>query len=227
MGTSCAIALMLTHVSLPAHAQSFAGTGSAGSSTKGGSRGSCPSTGKPLTPLVPASAPNGGWTMSANPTFWVYVPYTLTPEHTVEFVLLDDQNQLHYQTRFAGTGSTPGILGLSLPAKATPLDEGKVYTWYVMVYCDRQGDLPASASATIQRVPVDATLKQQLAKASPLEQSRLYANRRLWYDALTVLSTARLTPNSQATTAWRALLTLPTVALQSFIAEPVQLAPTP
>jgi Domain of Unknown Function (DUF928) len=222
---SSAIALLLTTISLPIQAQSFAGTGTSGNSTKGGSRGSCPNTGKPLTPLVPISAPNGGWTAAAHPTVWVYMPYTLTSQHSVKFVLQDEQGAEQYQTRWVGTGTAPGILGISLPAdKTPPLAIGKVYTWSVMVYCDRLGDVPAVTSATVQRVALDPKLQQQLTTAPLLKRSQLHVANRLWYDSLTTLSTGRLATaaDAQLIAAWKSLLQRPDVGLEPFTTEPLQ-----
>ncbi|NEO47950.1 MAG: DUF928 domain-containing protein, partial [Moorea sp. SIO4A3] len=75
------------------------------------SRGQCPKVKEPLTALVPATpsmASDGqipltvghatgtesvfGLTVVSHPTFWFYVPYALTPDLPLEFVLQDENH---------------------------------------------------------------------------------------------------------------------------------------
>ena len=181
----------------------------------GGSRGGCLVKDKPpLTALVPQSSleshpeqplpiatiphsrsqgvldPNEnrynmGLTVT-NPTFWFYVPYPLTPEHSVEFVLKVGKNDV-YKTKFPGLGTPPGIVSLRLPSTAS-LEANKSYNWYLFVYCDSQNkDKFDFVNGLVRRVE-RPKLKSQLYSATPQERIIMYATEGIWYDALTGLA---------------------------------------
>ncbi|MDX2244548.1 MAG: DUF928 domain-containing protein [Leptolyngbyaceae cyanobacterium bins.302] len=201
--------------------QDFSKTGRSKKTTSTTSRGGCPHTPKPLTALLPTTT-GGGWTVKAHPTLWVYIPYSLTSDATIEFVLRDDQNREVYQTKRSGDGIVPGIIGLPLPSdKMAPLEIGKTYTWDFMVSCDKVIDRPAFVSGEVKRVAPDASLKQ-LTK-SPQERSTLYANNLLWYDALTIVGEAlRQKPgNKLLVDRWKSLLQLPSVGLDAIATESI------
>lgn len=225
--TAGAIALALSSLLPPAQTgwtQDFSGTGRSGKRVGGASRGDCPNTLKPLTPLIPKSAENGGWTVQSHPTFWVYIPYPLTPEKSVKFTLQDDQGKNLYQAKLTKLESNPGLVSIPLSTdKAPSLEVGKSYQWFFEVQCDEVSDRPAYVSSWITRVAVAPALAQQLQRVSPQQQSTLYANHKLWYDALTTLGEAlRSQPDDkQLKTRWRTLLRLPSVGLEPLISEPL------
>jgi hypothetical protein len=137
----------------------------------------------PLTALVPTT--NLGLTVT-NPTFWFYVPYTLTHEHSVEFVLKNENNDV-YKTKFAGLGTPPGIVSLRLPS-TVPLKADKNYDWYLYIYCDSQNkDKFVFVNGLVRRVE-RPNLKSQLQSATPQKRIILYATEGIWYDALTGLA---------------------------------------
>ncbi len=212
--------LVTVITSLSGWSQDFSRSGGSGSTTSTTSRGGCPNTPKPLTALIPVTS-GGGLTVEPYPTLWFYVPYTLTPDKAIEFVLRDEQKQEVYQTRIPGTGSRPGIVSLKFPSsKMAGLEVGKTYTWDFMVYCDRGIDRPAFASGWIKRVAPDAALQKPA--RSPQERSTLYANNLLWYDALTIVGEAlRTKPDKPLVARWTSLLQLPSVGLDTITAEPV------
>lgn len=207
--------------SLPGWSQDFSKTGGSRSTTSTTSRGGCPNPPKPLTALLPTST-GGGWTVAAHPTIWVYVPYTLNAEATVEFVLRDEQQQAIYQTKIPGNRIASGIVSLPLPSnQMAPLEVGKTYTWHFMVSCDKVVDRPVFVSGWVKRVAPDAALQQP--PKSPQARSTLYANQLLWYDALTIVGEAlRQQPGDKLLRdRWQSLLQLPSVGLDAIVTESV------
>ncbi len=161
--------------------------GSPRTSDRGGaSRGGCPPTDLPLTALVPATSAYGGYTTAAHPTLWVYQPYALGPGDRLEFFIhsIDDQTEL-YRTQLS-PNTEPGLMPVTLPETAPPLEPGQAYDWYVLVFCnaERRRVAPAYTQGWLQRVDPTPELAQALSIADPAEQSRLYAAQGLWYEAL-------------------------------------------
>lgn len=179
----------------------------------GGTRGpasSCPLTGKPLKALVPSS--NFGATVAAYPTFLAYMP-ALLPQASplpVEFVLEDKNGNEIYKSTFKTSGKS-GIVAISLPAQAglSPLEIGQDYKWSLSIICqpdDRSRDI--SVQGLVRRVALNPTLGTQLKQALPQEQVELYAEARLWQDALATLAQLRRDNPTDSTVAadWEKLL---------------------
>lgn len=172
----------------------------------GGTRGGCPSTQPSLTALMPDS--NFGTTLSAYPSFLWYVPGLESQQ--AEFVLLDENDEVVYETAFQMTSSA-GIVSLSLPATANipPLQVGKDYHWYFSLICDpldRSGDL--YTEGWIQRIEADADLMARLEAAPVGDRPTIYAESGIWYDAVASLATLRRTQpgNSGFAMGWQTLL---------------------
>ena len=225
---SGAIALAWTSLfSLPAIAQSppdFSRTGRSGNRVGGASRGGCPTTDLPMMPLVPVDADYGGQTTEAQPTFWVYVPYGLDENSPVTFAVHDEDGNDLYQETFETT-ILPGVYGIELPA-SVELAVDSYYDWYVLVYCNDplRHNVPAYASGWVQRVAFpDAIDAIAVSDMSPTEQSQVFANQLLWYDALTPLgeSLQANQHNSEELSAWMDLLELPSVKLDEFAEFPL------
>ena len=152
----------------------------------GASRGECQNKSDlPLTALIPDFPV--ALTAANSPTFWFYLPYTLIPEHSVEFVLKDSRDKYIYRTNLTGKKTSPGIVGLHLPAKVI-IEPGQNYTWYFLVYCQpRNSDKFVYVSGSLQRIDrphINSSLKFH----SPKERLYFYANEKLWYDAVTHLA---------------------------------------
>lgn len=166
----------------------------------GGRRDDCPRVDIPLTAIVPQSedtAQNppvpyvGTVTTAEHPTFWFYVPYTLSTDLTAEFVLQDQAGTELYKLTsidLPDVEQTPGIIGVSLPDTVS-LEIGKSYEWYFKVNCG--SEIPIYTNGGVERISPDESLSQQLANASPQEQARLYQENGVWYDAITVLGNLR------------------------------------
>jgi Domain of Unknown Function (DUF928) len=169
----------------------------------GARRGDCPTASTELTALVPATEvatqtlPEtyvGGSTTAAYPTFWFYVPYSLTADLTAEFILQDDTGEDVYRIpsdNFPASEKTPGIISVSLPSTIAPLEIGKVYQWYFKLSCKMEA--PAYVQGGIERISIDSALASQLENAPPQEQVRLYLANDIWYDAVNVLARLRRT----------------------------------
>lgn len=160
-----------------------------------------------LTALLPKT--NLGWTVSEYPTFYWYVP-TLPPR-TVEFVLMDDNDQEIYKATFLYNGRS-GIISLSLPENAglPPLEEGKYYHWYFSIICRPQHrDTDIFAEGWIQRVAPSASLTDRLAQSrTERDRAAAYAEAGIWHEAITTLAELRRMEPTDKELAedWRELL---------------------
>lgn len=184
----------------------------------GARRGDCPATSTQLTALVPEtsvanqSLPQtyvGGSTTAEYPTFWIYVPYSLTANLTAEFILQDDTGQNIYRiasTDFSAAEVSPGIVSISLPSTSAPLKIGKLYKWYFKLNCDAES--PMYVQGGIERIPLNPNLAKQLASATPTGQADLYIKNNLWYDAVNIIAKLyRTNPTDNNTkSAWINLL---------------------
>lgn len=186
----------------------------------GASRGECTAENKsPLTALVPEA--NLGLTIAKSPSFWFYVPYTLTPQQSVEFVLKDDRDNRVYKMQYSGTGTAPGIVTIRLPSTVS-LEVKKNYSWYFLVYCDSQNkDKFVFVNGFVRRIE-HPDLNKQLASANPQERLILYANKGLWYDALNNLGDRLYTYPQDKTLRddWKSLLR--SVGLENLAGEPLE-----
>ena len=183
----------------------------------GGSRGLCRVIDNPpLTALAPDNS--AGLTIAEHPTFWFYIPYTLTPDQSVEFVLKDGDKEV-YKARVSGNETAPGIVNLDLPSTVS-LEADKDYNWYLLVYCDPQNQNRFVYVDGLVRRIERPDIESQLASATPQERTALYATEGLWYDILTHLAeNLRESPqNQQINQDWANLLR--SVDLEPLASEP-------
>jgi Domain of Unknown Function (DUF928) len=153
-----------------------------------------------MTAVIPPT--KVGRTMSARPTFFVYLPPTLSKE--AFFSLQDEQGNTHYQTRLKISGQG-GIVSVTLPENATGLEIGKNYMW-VFAPIPPDGILrPDNYVVTGWVKRVEATGNTA---SSPLEQATALAQAGIWYDTLSVLAAAKRSQpnNSNLVKEWRELL---------------------
>jgi Domain of Unknown Function (DUF928) len=169
---------------------------SSGKRSAGGTRGFCPQTSVPLTALVPYT--NGGLTIAEHPRLWFYIPFSLAPDYSLEFVLIDptiDANSKEETTFYKNVPDLtslkiPGLVPIEIPTDKS-LEVGKTYHWVVSILCNpgdqedvsinRSGDL--TVNGWIKRIE-QPTLNSQLEVASPEEQLEIYAKSGLWIDFL-------------------------------------------
>jgi hypothetical protein len=168
----------------------------------GGNRSNdkCPPVAQPLTALIPVyemnsdrTRPSWALTVSDRPTFWFYVPYTLTQALPVKFVLQDHQDNEIYSTSLTQSGSSPGIVNVQLPATIPPLKSGEQYRWYFLIQCDSIG---THVEGVVERQPLTPEIQRQLQGKGLKEQAEIYAANGIWYDALTTLAELRRNKSS-------------------------------
>lgn len=187
----------------------------------GGTRGgNCFASTQKLTALVPKS--NLGLTVSPYPTFFFFIPQTISPQ-TVEFVLLDDNEHQIYRTTFISSGAS-GIINLSLPAKSglPPLATGKNYHWYFSIVCNpanRVEDI--FVEGWIQRVELNPVLAIKLQNSSLQERIKLYISADLWHEALVTLAQLRRDRPSDSSIAANWIKLLKSVGLDKIAQQPL------
>ena len=167
-----------------------------------------------MTAVIPPT--KVGRTVSARPTFFVYLPPTLS--RAAFFSLQDEQGNPHYQTRLSISG-TGGIVSVTLPENAPALEMGKNYMW-VFAPIQPDGILRPDNYVVTGWVKRVATENNQ-SFSSPIEQATALAKAGIWYDTLRVLAAAkRLEPNNtNLLKEWRELLEQ--VGLNAIAKEPI------
>lgn len=174
---------------VPAEAQTFKppNRGAPMTTAGGASRSSCVQGGQSLTLLVPDSTL--GLTLSAHPSFFVYVPPSQAK--SAEFVIKDAADNDVYRATVP-LSSKAGIVSLKLPQNAPGLEVGKDYRWYFSMVC-RPGDRleDVFVSAWIQRVTPDAALAKSIQRASLRSRPALYAQSGIWHDTVSSLMELR------------------------------------
>ncbi|MEB3886221.1 DUF928 domain-containing protein [Lyngbya sp. CCY1209] len=187
------------------------------------SRTGCPEVPQPLTALIPET--NFGLTAAERPTFLFYVPYSSEPPREVELVLLDEAENEIFNQKIT-PAEIPGIISISLPDGAEPLEVGKTYRWQFSYICNpRIRAEDDYVEGAIERVAIDDELSRQLeAVNTPSERAELYAKAGLWYETLTELAKMRqMQPQNPETLAeWRELLD--SVGLGHLAEEPLRSA---
>ncbi|MDJ0900899.1 MAG: DUF928 domain-containing protein [Xenococcus sp. MO_188.B8] len=159
----------------------------------------------PFSPLLPVSAQ--GLTVAAHPTVLAYLPQTSAQK--VFFSWRDENNNDHYQA-IIPINNRGGIISLTLPEDAPPLEVGKNYQWSLAIMCNGQlqPDSPI-IQAQIRRVAIAATVSDRLKNANPLETAAIYGEAGIWYE--TVATLAQLTTaqpdNQNLASNWEDLLT--------------------
>jgi hypothetical protein len=191
-----------------------------------GTRGDCLSKPEkpPLTHL--AGEKNFELTVSERPTFWAYVPYTPEEAPSGEFFLQDGEDNV-YRTQFQ-LPATPGIVSISLPSTAKPLEVGKTYRWYFDINCPTSDSAnkitPASMTGVVQRISPSVELEQELKAAkTPLKRIAAYAKHSIWHETLTELVQLRLNEpqNSLVERLWVELLSDETIGFKNIAPEPI------
>jgi hypothetical protein len=199
-------------------------------------RGECPSLPQgiePLTALVPEAAINDlkvvlGKTVAEHPTFWFYVPYSLTSSQSVEFVLQDENDNIIYKTSLTGSGNSPGVVGFQLPSTVPPLAVGKSYRWFFVFNCNPTDDEQSfHVDGWVQRVALNPSLKSQLEQATLREKVALYAKAGSWYERLTALAELRRQNSGDATLRKQWTELLESIGLNTLAQAPITSVLTP
>lgn len=158
----------------------------------------------PLTPLLPTETQ--GLTVASHPTILAYLPQTSAQQ--IFFSWQDEHNEEHYQT-ILPIENKAGIISLTLPENAPPLQVGKNYQWAIALMCGGrlQPDSPM-IQGQIQRVEMTSSLSERLKNANALETAAFYGEAGIWYETVATLAQLQLAqPNdSNLTTNWKELL---------------------
>ena len=138
----------------------------------------------PITPILPAI--NQRLTVVPNPTFFIHIPQTSARK--VFFQIEDENEENSYQTVMPISGDG-GILRVTLPEDAPPLEIGKNYRWALALICDHRlrPDSPI-VQGSITRANPEIELNEQLKTMSQIEQASFYAESGIWYEAITTLA---------------------------------------
>ncbi len=147
-----------------------------GRRSPGGSLGPesvCPVTPQPLTAITPLNA--HGKTISDQPTFWFYTPYTAADVAQGEFSLLSRNEQTEVYGASFKLPDQPGLISITLPAEAAAeLEEGAYYHWYLNLECASETDSQnyLSINGWVQPVATTPELQEQIDSLSSA----------IWYD---------------------------------------------
>ena len=173
-----------------------------GDRTPGGALGeqSCLTKEPTLTALTPDNGQ--GSTLSEQPTFWFYMPYT--PEEILkgEFSLVtQDETQRLFRLSFK-LPQTPGWVSVSWPDSVdVSLAENEYFHWYMNLYC-------AGNETTQPDLKINGWV-QRLAWTPERAEKVDAASDEIWYDAIARLA-EQLQGDAPATTTlqqdWAALL---------------------
>jgi Domain of Unknown Function (DUF928) len=159
-----------------------------------GTRTDCAKADFTFAPVVPTS--NYGQTVAAYPSvYWYQANHTFSWVRFELFVVqpqtLKRDSDPIYQTTYRLKQDTPWV-SLTLPERAgfSPLKVGQIYQWKVTLLCSAQGPDDETASGSqcsiqgwIERVP-SPNLKWP---KSP-RRHKIYAEKGLWYDAISDLA---------------------------------------
>lgn len=180
----------------------------------------CKNINLPLTALVPGDNSKSflALTSTEYPTFWFYVPYALTPEHSVEFVLQDAADNYIYKTTFTAPGTPVGVVSIPLPADGAPLEIGKRYHWTFLI---QDPSNFVFVQGFVQQVTQNSTLTSQLKAATPQERIALYAANGIWHETLTTLAELRRMNPEDARLAADWVNLLQSVGLDNIATEPI------
>jgi hypothetical protein len=141
---------------------------------------------------------------------WFYVPYSATDIPKAELMVLDEnQRPMLEKPIIVQLSGTPGIMGITLPSTAKPLEFEQKYRWYFELVCDPENPSNnPTVDGWIQRVQPSQELMTQL-ENSPTQSSYLmYAENGIWYDTVTnIIQTMAVNPSDATLTQdWSDLL---------------------
>ncbi len=177
-----------------------------------------------IIPLIPKDETTNtlwGQTLSATPTFFLYVPAGI--DKTIKFYLVDEVEGETLYEMFLTPPSNGGIISVTFPKEGgKTLKEGRVYSWYFEVQVDSAETNPNPfVSGFVQRIVPSPELNSRLqAATTDDDRSKIYAANGIWYDLIATAATLRSTnPNN-----WEAMLN--SVGLGAIAQAPLLPPPT-
>ncbi len=150
----------------------------------GGKRGVCMTTAntRSLSAIVPPTE-FGGLSATADPTFWVYLPYASdTPMSGVLSIRMAENFRSQPVQKVSVTlPSQPGLVKLKLPSSIAP---NQIFAWTLTVVCDEQNPSRNPFVGGMVMVKTNPELLQRVAGLTRQEQLVEFARSGYWYDAL-------------------------------------------
>jgi hypothetical protein len=194
----------------------------------------CPLTKPDLTALVPFTEEANsvinvwGQTTAERPSWFFYVPYTKDLPYAVEFVVQeypDSKDSKEIYRKAIALPDKPGVIRVSLPTNVPALAIDKQYRWFFTIDCDKEKNSPPTfVEGVIQRIELNPAIVKELQTTDPRKRYAIYAQKGIWYEALTTLAELRQkNPQDPAPKAeWQNLLNsirLDDVATEPMISE--------
>ena len=171
----------------------------------------------PPAPIIPVASQS--LTIASHPTVLVYLPQTSAQK--ILFSWQTESNQDHYQTVLP-IENKAGIISLTLPVNAPPLEVGTNYQWALAILCDGQlhPDSP-TIEGHIRRVALEPTICDRLKNANLLETAVIYGEAGIWYETVATLAQLKTAQPSDQHLAsnWEDLLT--SVGLEKMSQAPI------
>ena len=157
--------------------------GAPGGRVGGGTRG----TGHDVLAITALAPDHTGLTSQEQPSLLWHTSAPTT--HRLEFTLNDPQGTRPLVEAVLPAPAHAGVQRIRLADHGVRLAPGVAYTWYVAAVPDRERrSRDVLAGGSIQRVEMDAALRDRLRSASPTEVPAVYADAGLWYDCLAALA---------------------------------------
>jgi hypothetical protein len=127
------------------------------------------------------------FTVTANPSLFVYVPDTKDAEG--EFVLVNREGDVIYDQSVA-IPEGDNILAIAIPEKVS-LEPGGEYAWAFALNCTIDDQtVGAAVEAGLTRKELTPEASKQIEKVSdPLEKANVYASQGIWQDTLMIMAT--------------------------------------
>lgn len=183
----------------------------------GATRGSCTEKEGYLIPLMPKQ--KLGLTVNEHPTFFWHI--SKTDVKTAEFLLLDDNDDLVYETNL-NLPKKPGIFAFTLPSDTPGLKVNKQYHWYLSVNCNsEETDETITIEGWVERTKPNLALRIKLNNLAPKYRSKVYAEAGIWHEAITNVAQQRCSfpSDSNVMLNWNKLLS--SVGLSDVVSEPL------
>jgi len=170
------------------------GGGAPPDSSGGGVRGGGLQT-PDFIPLVPRDAVTKtlwGLTISATPTFFLYVPAGVSTP--IKFYLVNEQEGEMLYEQVVIPPTSGGIVSVTLPNQpGKTLEEGKLYSWYFELQTDQeQPSVNPMINGLVRRIVMSQELSNKLqAAANDSDRAQVYAANGFWYDLITTAANLR------------------------------------
>jgi hypothetical protein len=126
-----------------------------------------------------------GQTTASYPTFWFFIPAT-SPSTQLEFSLQNEAGKDIYRTNIP-VPSQAGVIGVQIPSSSPALAANQKYIWTfnAQVKCETSKSTRVHVNGWVTRVNLPGVISQK-------NKSEIYAQKGIWYDAVTSLAQQRL-----------------------------------